>query len=148
MAQIPANMDMDIDIDIPRGRSASPSSNSSRESSMHSNASSVPYHTRMELQSDNPLWSEQVKAEEIALSYATNAKEGKHTKSSRELPTALMRIQRVINEAPALNKTTRLLHEVRVRQLIFLTQACNRSFTQEFYTVPLPYNINPECLGW
>ena len=76
MAQIPANMDMDIDIDIARGRSASPSSNSSRESSMHSNASSVPYHTRMELQSDNPLWSEQVKAEEITLSYATNAKEG------------------------------------------------------------------------
>ena len=51
-------------------------------------------------------------------------------KSSRELTTALMRIQRVINEAPALNKTTRLLHEVRVRQLIFLTRACNRSFTQ------------------
>jgi len=66
---------MNIDIDIPRGRLVSTSSNSTRELSTHSNASSVPYHTRMEIQSNNPLWSEQVEAEEITLSYTTNMKE-------------------------------------------------------------------------
>jgi len=103
MAQIPANMDMDIDVDIPRGRSASPSSNSSRESSMHSNVSSVPYHTRMELQSDNPLWSEQVEAEEIALSYAINAKESNIQVKQGIDNSPNAEIQHVINEAPALN---------------------------------------------
>jgi len=69
---------MDIDIDILRERLASSSINSSRESSMHSNASSVLYHKRMEIQSNNPLWSEQVENEEnerLSLSYAILTKE-------------------------------------------------------------------------
>jgi len=49
MAQIPANIGIDIDIDIPRKRSALPFSKSSRESSIHSNVSSIPYHIRMEI---------------------------------------------------------------------------------------------------
>ena len=55
IAQSSSNMDMDIDIDVLRGRSASFSINSSRESSMHSNALFVPYHKRMEIQSNNLL---------------------------------------------------------------------------------------------
>jgi len=74
IAQSSSNMDMDVDIDVLRGRSASFSINSSRESSMHSNASSVPYHKRMEIQSNNLLWSEQVKNERLSLSYTMLAK--------------------------------------------------------------------------
>jgi len=74
IAQSSSNMDMDIDIDVLRGRSASFSINSSRESSMHSNALFVPYHKRMEIQSNNLLWSEQVKNERLSLSYTILAK--------------------------------------------------------------------------
>jgi len=70
-------MDMDIDTDILRGRSVSSNNNSSRKSSMHSNTSSISYHKRMEIQSDNPLWSEQVEIKEnkrFSLSYAMSMK--------------------------------------------------------------------------
>jgi len=105
MAQIPANMDMDINIDISRGRSALSFSKSSRESSMHLNASSVLYHTRMEIQSNNFLWSEQVKAEEIAFSYAINAKEDNIPVKQIVNNSTKAGVQCEINEAPALNNT-------------------------------------------
>jgi len=108
MAQNPSNMDMDMDTDILRGRSVSSSNNSSRESSMHSNASLVPYHKKMEIQSNNPLWSEQMKIEEnerFSLSYAMPTK-------SRDSPVKLAidnspkeRDQCEINMAPALDNT-------------------------------------------
>ena len=77
MAQIPSNMNivMNIDFDIFRERSVFSSNKSSRESFVHSVASSVSYYKRMEIQSDNPLWSKQVKIEEIALLYTTPVKE-------------------------------------------------------------------------
>jgi len=77
MAQIPSNMNMvmNIDFDIFRGRLVFSSNKSSRESFVHSVASSVSYYKRMEIQSDNPLWSKQVKIEEIALLYTTPVKE-------------------------------------------------------------------------
>jgi len=71
---------MDIDPDVLRGRSASSSINSLRESSMHSNALSIPYYKRMEIQSNNLLWSEQVENKEnkrLSLSYTTSVKEKK-----------------------------------------------------------------------
>ena len=77
MAQIPSNMNMvmNIDFDIFRERSVFFSNKSSRESFVHSVASSVSYYKRMEIQSDNPLWSKQVKIKEIAFLYATPVKE-------------------------------------------------------------------------
>jgi len=57
MTHDPSYIDIDIDIDTSRGRSTSSNNKSSREFSMHSNTSSVPYFKRMEIQSDNPLWS-------------------------------------------------------------------------------------------
>jgi len=50
-------MDIDIDIDIPRERSPSSNTNSSRESSVYSKLSSIPYHERMVFQNDNLFWS-------------------------------------------------------------------------------------------
>ena len=65
---------MNINVDILRGRSALSNSNNSRESFIYSNVFSIPYHIRMEIQSNNSLQSKQVKEEKIALSYAINAK--------------------------------------------------------------------------
>jgi len=74
-AQIPSNMDMNININIPRERLVSSSKNSLRESSTHSDTSSVPYYKRMETQSNNHLWNEQAKIKEISLLYTSNVKE-------------------------------------------------------------------------
>ena len=46
---------MDINFDISRGRSAFSNNKSSRESSIHSAASSVPYYNKIEIQSNNSL---------------------------------------------------------------------------------------------
>ena len=54
------NSNMDMDIDTPRERSASSSTNSSRASSVYSNLSSIPYHERMEIQSNKLTWDKQV----------------------------------------------------------------------------------------
>jgi len=75
MAQITFNIDMNIDFDISRRKSVSSSNKSSRESFMHSAASSVLYYKGMEIQSNNSLWSKQVEIEEIAFLYAMSAKE-------------------------------------------------------------------------
>jgi len=50
----------DINVDTPRGRSTFSSSHSSRASSTHSVASSVPYHARIEQQSNDPSWANQM----------------------------------------------------------------------------------------
>lgn len=49
MANLPSYMDMDIDSDIIRGRSTSSSKTNSREASVILNASTTPYHERMEI---------------------------------------------------------------------------------------------------
>jgi len=74
MAQNPSNIDMNMNTGITRGRSASSSINNSRESSTHSDVSSVSYHKKMEIQSNNSLWSEQVEIKErvcFSLLYAS-----------------------------------------------------------------------------
>jgi len=78
-AQNSFNMDIDIDIDILRGRLVSSNNNSSRKSSMHSNASFISYYKRIEIQSDSPLWSEQMEIKEnkrFYLSYVISTKKG------------------------------------------------------------------------
>ena len=54
------NNQMDMEVDTLRGRSVSSSANGSRESSAHSSVSSIPYVERMEAQSNDPSWVEQV----------------------------------------------------------------------------------------
>ena len=80
-------MDMDIDMIIPRGRSSSHSSNSSRESSVLSKASLVPYYERIEIQSNNPLRSEQVKWERLLHHQQVAWRQGP-TETSRNPSTA------------------------------------------------------------
>ena len=64
---------------------------------------SVPYYTRMEVQSNNFLWSEQVKAEKITLSYTINAKEDDIPVKQIVNNSPKTGVQCEINETPALN---------------------------------------------
>ena len=65
---------MDINIDTLRGRLVSSSTNSSRVLLAHLNVLSVPYHKRIEVQSNTLTWDKEVeisKKENFLLSYAT-----------------------------------------------------------------------------
>ena len=74
---------MDVDIESPRGRTNFLSVISSREPSNHSSISSIPYVKRMEIQNDDPSWTDQVEeseqvtaSQELRLSYTSqNARE-------------------------------------------------------------------------
>ena len=69
----------DINMDALRERSAISSSNISMVSSTHSAASFILYHARMEHQSSNPTWTEQVDLPlDFQLSY-TNPNEGNNS---------------------------------------------------------------------
>jgi len=54
MANLPSYMDMDVNCNCIRGRSASSSKINLREASILSNASSTPYHERMEMNNNLP----------------------------------------------------------------------------------------------
>ena len=129
-------MDMDIDMTIPRGRSSSHSSNSSRESSVLSKASSVPYYEGMEIQSNNPLWSEQVEAEEAASSSTGNLEARPNQDIQKSVNSNKVGGQRVINEALALNSMPSpwVKHEA--------TDISGNNSQHSHYEVPLAYNIN------
>jgi len=74
MTQNHSNIDMDMNIDTFRGRPISSNNKTSRESFIYSNAFSIPYFKRIEIQNDNSLWSKQVKQDEIKeinISYTT-----------------------------------------------------------------------------
>jgi len=104
---------MDMDIDTPRGRSTSSSANSSRESSTHSNLSSIPYYERMEDQSNKLSWDEQVELnekEEFTLSYATP--KVRKTNWLTRLQTILPRMGSNTQTTRLQPRTTRLIHRV------------------------------------
>ena len=65
---------MDMDINTSRKRSTFSNTDSSRVSSVYLKASSIPYHKRMKIQSNNLLWSKQIeihKRESFSLLYTT-----------------------------------------------------------------------------
>jgi len=65
---------MDMEVDTPRDRSSSSKTDSSRETSVLSNASSTAYVDRVQALTNNPTWAEQVEQGEIeepVLSYVT-----------------------------------------------------------------------------
>ena len=105
MAQLPSIMDMDVNTDIIRGRSASSNRISSRESSTHLNASSVPYHKRMGIQ--NNLLNEDVQepVDSSQLSYASNNKQVGNSVRKATDNSPQEGAQCVCNEALALKNT-------------------------------------------
>ena len=63
---------MDIEIDTPRSQSTSSSTNSSRETSVHSDVFFIIYVDHIQALADNPTWAEQVelnKTKELTFSY-------------------------------------------------------------------------------
>ena len=81
----------------------SQSSISSRESSVLSKAFLVPYYERMEIQSNNLLWSEQVGAKETAL-LSTGNLEARFNQDIQEFDNSnKARKQHVINKVLFLN---------------------------------------------
>ena len=71
---------MDINIDTPRGWSTGHKSNSSRELSVLSNASSVVYMDPIQVMANCPTWAEQVD-QDPSLSYVT-VKEGENNSTN------------------------------------------------------------------
>ena len=99
-------MNMNINTDVTRGRSASSNINNSRESSTHLDTSSVPYHKRMKIQSDNTLWSEQVEIEKrdsFSLSYTISKKGNSDSVKKAADNNTTGRVQGVNNKVTAPN---------------------------------------------
>ena len=69
------NMEEDIDMSTTRGRTLMGSKNNSRDSSIISKTSSIPYHECMEIQNLNTSWFNQVEDELLTSSLNTNVKE-------------------------------------------------------------------------
>ena len=65
------NLSEDVNMDETRGRSMALSPISSRATSTHSNALSIPYIDRMEAQNNNSSWFNQTEQENFQLSYAS-----------------------------------------------------------------------------
>ena len=87
-----------------RGRSKPSSQNSSRESPVHSDLSSVPYVDRMEAQNNDPSWANQMEMENFQLSYTTPKK----------------RVSNVQNEATNLNHTLRGIKSNSIIDFIYI----------------------------
>ena len=104
LPQIPVSMNMDINADISRGILTFPINNSTRESSILSNVSSIPYYERMEIQRNNLFWSKQVEVKEIALSYAMNSKKDNVQTEQQIDNSPKIELQHINNKTLALNK--------------------------------------------
>jgi len=84
MAKLPFYMDMDINSNIIRGRSASSSKMNSRESSILSNASSSPYHEKMERNNNLPDEDVRDPVDSSQLSYEGNVEVGESVSTATD----------------------------------------------------------------
>ena len=100
---------MNMNTNYLREKSTSASTNSSREPSLLFNVSFILYHKKMEIQSNNPLWSEQIEIEEresFSLSYAIpKVGENKSVKQAINI-SAKNEVQCVNSKALTLNNMT------------------------------------------
>ena len=133
------NYNMDMDIDTVRGRSVSSSTNSLRAFSVCSNTSSIPYHERMEIQSSNLPWSEQVeidKRESFSLSYATSKAGDRMPANKATDNSSKDGVQCANKKAPALNNMPTSQGENKVNNN---TNTCS---SQGFTNIPISYEID------
>ena len=136
LVQSSPSMDTDINMAASRGRSLSHLGTRFRESSILSTTSSIPYHERMEIQSSNPSWSEQVEEEEASSSSTDNLEQRTNQSTQEPNNGNTAGKQHVISEAPALNNmpSQPVGHEI--------TDSSGINSQSSHYEVPLTYNIN------
>jgi len=126
-----------MNIDTPRERLFSSSENNSRESSTHSNISSIPYHERME--NFNTFWSEQVENDEkerLSISYATSRAEKDNMVNKTINTSSNEGGPQNNNEAPALNNLPCSQGEGEANNIT------NTYNSQKFANVLILYDIN------
>ena len=135
MANLPSEMDMDVDCNIIRGRSTSSSKASSRNSSVTSNVSSIPYYERMEINNNLPDEDLRDPIDSSQLSYKDDVGEGNSVRKAADNgPTKDS--QRVQNEASALKNTPKPRGEGAS------LNSTNMSPSQNTINIQLPYNPN------
>ena len=104
MTSYPSNIEMNgIDNSKSRGCSAISSKCSSREFSILSNASSIPYHRRMKINNDFPKEDHTNPVDSSHLSYAGTAKVGELVSMATD-KKATSNSQHVDNEVPVLKR--------------------------------------------
>jgi len=128
-----------MDIDTPRKRLAFSSVNNSRVLSTHSDVSSIPYHERMEVQSNKLTWDKQVEINErenFSLSYTT-PKIGESVPANKTIDHNLKnRIQHLNNEVSILSNMPTPQGEGEVLNII------NICTPQAIKTSSIPYEDN------
>ena len=104
MTHLPSAMDIDID-DITRGGSTSSNKISSKSVSVVSDASSIPYHLRIEINNDFPDEIRVKSIDSSQLSYQDNVEEGSNPVSEAANSSSTKKSQHIQHNVPALNKT-------------------------------------------
>ena len=125
------SMDIDINMDTSRDRLLVPSNSSSRESSILSTTSLIPYCEWIEIQNNNPLWSKQIKAEEIAQSLKPNVEKNNTLEKQVTGNSSKAGKQHEVNEALALNNMPSPwgVNEANDKH--------NLGLQQDFYVIPI-----------
>ena len=136
MANLPSYMDMDIDSDTIRGRSTSLSKTNSREASVLLNASTTPYHERMEINNNLPDEDVQGPIDSSQLSYNNNVEVGYSVRKAGDNHPP-RDSQHVQSEAPALKNTPKSQDES-----VSNNNNTNTCPSQNTINIQLPYDVN------
>ena len=135
MAKIPADVMIDIDDDNIRGRSFLPSKVSSRSTLVTSNASSIPYYEKMEI--NNDLLDKEVRdpVDSSQLLYKDDNEEGNPVrKAANNGPTR--NLQCIQNKALVLKNSPKLWGKST------FPNNTNMSPLENIINIQLPYDLN------
>jgi len=130
------NISEDINMDVLRGRFSAPSPNSSRDPSIHSDASSQIYANKIEVENVKLDWAEQVKFQNFHLSYQSNQQK---TLNNQDQDT---NIGNKAKKQCAINETL-TLNSIPSPQVEHKTMVPSENSSQcSYYEIPLAYDIN------